>query len=191
MITLRSRVARATALVLVGAVAACSSGAADAVDDGPAVRPADEGIDGVLAIRVGSNEHVTSTVDYDRSPPAGGDHNPTPLKCGFYAEEIPSEFVVHSMEHGAVWLAYDPALDPAAIEALHAIARDNEEVVVTPYAALDVGVAVVASAWARQLVLNSPDDPRLEEFVAKYQDGDQAPEASVSCAASPLGEPVP
>lgn len=189
---LRSRFALGCALLLVAA-GACSSGSGskDPDVDGPAVTEADEGIDGVLAIRIGSADHVEGEVDYDRSPPAGGDHNSVPLKCGFYDEEIPPEFIVHSMEHGAVWLAYAPTLDAAAIEVLHDLARENAEVVVTPYADLDAGVAVVATAWARQLVLDSVDDPRLAEFVARYQDGDQAPESPVSCAASPLGEPIP
>ena len=52
-------------------------------------------------------------------------------------------------------------------------------------------VAVVATAWARQLTLDSDTDPRLDEFVAAYQDGDQAPESGVTCRDSPLGDPIP
>jgi hypothetical protein len=48
---------------------------------------------------------------------------------------------------------------------------------------------VVATAWARQLVLDTVADPRLEDFVVQYQDGSQAPEAGVTCTQSPLGEP--
>jgi hypothetical protein len=50
---------------------------------------------------------------------------------------------------------------------------------------------VVASAWARQLVLDTVVDPRLERFVVQYQDGSQAPEAGVTCTGSPLGDPIP
>jgi len=61
---------------------------------------------------------------------------------------------------------------------------------VAPYRGLDVGVAVVATAWARQLTLESVDDDRLDEFVEQYQDGDQAPESGASCTGSPFGRPV-
>ena len=49
---------------------------------------------------------------------------------------------------------------------IHELARDNDEVLAAPYEGLDPGVAVVATAWARQLTLESVDDPRLAEFVA-------------------------
>jgi hypothetical protein len=175
--------------------AACSSGSdGDATTggvSGRAVARADEGIDGVLAIRIASAKHVQGDIEYDRSPPAGGDHNPIPVKCGFYDEEIPDEFLVHSLEHGAVWLAYAPTLDPAEVGVIHDLVRANPETVATPYPGLDVGTAVVATAWARQLSLTSVDDPRLAEFVDRYQDGGQAPEASIACAGQGAGEPIP
>ena len=156
-----------------------------------AVTEADEGIDGVLAIRIGSVTHVQGEIDYDRHPPAGGDHNPVPVKCGFYDEAIPDEFLVHSLEHGAVWLAYAPSLDAADVKVVHDLVRANAETVATPYPGLGEGVAVVVSAWARQLTLASVDDPRLAEFVARYQDGDQAPEAKIACAGQGAGDPLP
>lgn len=182
------RALAAACLVLVS-LGACSSGSGD--DPGPAVAEADEGIDGVLAIRIASAEHVRGEVDYDRHPPAGGDHVQVPARCGFYDEEVPTELVVHSMEHGAVWLAYAPDLEPDAVSTIRALARDNPEVIATPYPDLEPGVAVVASAWARQLVLEAVDDARLAAFVERYQDGDQSPEAAVPCAGQGAGVPLP
>lgn len=181
-----------TSVVLLAALGGCSSGSGDDdVSSGPAVREAGEGIDGVLAIRIASAKHVDGEVDYDRDPPAGGDHNPVPARCGFYDEEIPPEFIVHSMEHGAVWLAYGPDLDEAATTLIHDLVRENPETIASVHAGLEPGVAVVASAWARQLSLPSAADPRLAEFVERYQDGDQAPEASVACAEQGAGVPLP
>ena len=111
--------------------------------------------------------------------------------CGFYDEPVRDENAVHALEHGAVWLAYSPDLDEADVEVLHDLARENEKVLAAPYEGLDDGVAVVATAWARQLTLDSVDDPRLEEFVEQYQDGSQAPEAGASCTGTPVGEPIP
>ena len=73
---------------------------------------AEEGIDGVHAIRVyyESPVHTEGIVDYDRRPPAGGAHNPVWWNCGFYDEPVVDESAVHDLEHGVVWLAYAPDL---------------------------------------------------------------------------------
>src|SRR3954454_13558983 len=67
---------------------------------------ADEGIDGVQAVRVPDNTHTQASVDYGLEPPAGGAHNPTWVNCGFYDQSFPDENLVHDLEHGVVWLAY-------------------------------------------------------------------------------------
>ena len=103
---------------------------------------------------------------------------------------LPDEYVVHDVEHGAVWLGYDPDLDAADVDVIHELARDNRKVLAAPYPGLAEGEAVVATAWARQFRLESVDDPRLAEFVAQYQDGAQAPESGSSCE-RPLGDPIP
>jgi hypothetical protein len=177
-------------VALVAALGACGGGDDGGSSDrsGPGVRDADEGIDGVLAIRIPSNDHTQGKVDYDRHPPAGGDHNPVPAPCGFYQQQIADEYVVHTLEHGAVWLAYSPNLSAADLEVIEAETRANADVIATPYADLDDGLAVVASSWGRQLRLESVSDPRLDEFVQKYSNSDNAPEASVECPQLPEGE---
>jgi hypothetical protein len=149
--------------------------------------PADEGIKGVMAIRVTSANHTLGTVDYPTHPPAGGDHNPNPAPCGFYTQQlldqyhITDENFVHTLEHGGVWLAYSPTLPAAAVDELRSFVEANDDVFATPYQGLAKGVAVVETAWARQLTLTSVDDPRLEQFYRRYRNGKQAPEASIAC----------
>ena len=155
------------------------------------IGPADEGIEGVMAIRVPDNTHTESPVDYGLRPPAGGVHNPVWLNCGFYDKASPDENLVHDLEHGAVWLAYSPDLPTADINVIHDLARASPRIVATPYPDLATGVAVVATAWARQLTLDSVTDPRIEKFLDQYTDGDQAPEAGTTCLESPLGTPIP
>jgi hypothetical protein len=152
--------------------------------------PADEGIDGVDAYRIESNQHTLGEVTYPVHPPPGGPHHPTYASCGFYDRPIVDAHVVHDLEHGVVWLAYSPVLAADQVEVIHDLARVGK-VVATPYGGLPAGAAVVASAWARQLVLDTVDDPRLGQFVAQYQDGAQAPEAGGACTGSPIGAPIP
>jgi hypothetical protein len=157
------------------------------------VGEAEEGIEGVMAVRVYYSDpvHTESIVDYDLRPPAGGMHNPVWWRCGFYDEPIPDEHAVHDLEHGAVWLAYSPDLEEADVEVIHDLARANDKVLASPYPDLAADEAVVATAWARQLRLDTVDDPRLAEFVDQYVSGRQAPEAGATCGESPLGEPIP
>lgn len=175
------------------ALSGCSGGESDDLAGGESeiIGDADEGIDGVKAIRVADNTHTESIVDYQLRPPAGGAHNPVWWNCGFYDEVIPDEHVVHDLEHGAVWLAYSPDLPEDEIEVIHELARANLKVIAAPYPGLDPDEAVVATAWARQLRPDSVDDARLSEFVAQYQDGSQPPESGAPCNGSPLGAPLP
>lgn len=197
-----ARAARGRAAVLIGwaivatTAAGCSDGdppdvdARDESGSGTPVRDsggtesgsADEGIDGVVTLRVSGNAHDESPIAYEHVPPAGGTHNPVWQNCGRYVEPQPDGAVVHSLEHGAVWLAYRPDLGEAAGEALAASVARSDKVVISPRDGLGPGVAVVATAWARQLRVESVDDARLAAFVDAYLDAPWAPEPGGSCS---------
>ena len=123
--------------------------------------------------------HVTTSVTYPQTPPAGGPHSPVWLNCGVYDRAVPNENAVHSLEHGAVWATYDPALDPAEVAALVA-ALPGDQVLVSPYPGL--GSPIVLTAWNVQLRPASADDPRIPAFVAAYLNGPTAPEPGESCS---------
>jgi hypothetical protein len=174
-----------------GEAAGSGGGGGSAPVDFASAGPADEGIEGVESYRVETHDHIDGAIDYRLRPPPGGAHSHTWANCGFYDQPVDDEHVVHDLEHGAVWLAYSSSLDGAGIEVVHELARANPKVIATPYLDLPEGAAIVASAWARQLVLDSVDDPRLEAFVIAYQDGSQAPEAGVTCTGTDIGDPIP
>ena len=135
---------------------------------------------GTETIEVGAASHVQGQVDYDQDPPAGGDHNDVWQNCGFYDEPVTPEMAVHSLEHGAVWITHDPDLPESEVRQLRNIARGQSYVLVSPYEGLDD--PVVATAWGRQIRLDSADDARLEEFIAAFRQGDQAPEPGAPCS---------
>lgn len=165
---------------------AAQEDAHDAGGDIAEAGPAEEEIDGVIAYRITSNDHIAGEIAYPVSPPPGGPHNEVWVSCGFHEEPFEDENLVHDLEHGAIWLAYSPDLDDADLEVLRSLA-DEHKVIAAPYDGLAEGEAVVATAWARQLRLDSVDDERLLEFVEQYADGPQAPEAGVTCTGTPLG----
>ena len=124
--------------------------------------------------------HVDTPVDYPQTPPVGGPHNPVWQTCAFYDATIMTERGVHSMEHGAVWITYSPDLDAASIDTLKALQASGEEVLVSPFEGLPT--PVVASAWGKQLQVESADDPALAQFVRYFDDGPQTPEKNTPCA---------
>ena len=125
-----------------------------------------------------TRDHTTEPVTYEQTPPVGGNHNPTWLNCGVYTAPVPNENAVHSLEHGAVWVTYQPDLPAADVSKLVAEVPDTY-MVVSPFEGLDA--PVVASAWGVQLKLTGVDDPRLEEFIKEYRQGPQTPEPGASC----------
>jgi hypothetical protein len=123
--------------------------------------------------------HVATAVDYPQNPPVGGDHAAAWLNCGVYTESVPEENAVHALEHGAVWLAYDPAkLDTAGVEALRSKLPDSY-IVVSPVDGLDS--PIVASAWGAQVSLDDPDDARLGSFLDRFWRSNDAPEPGAAC----------
>ena len=52
--------------------------------------------------------NVDYQASYGMNPPAGGDHWAGWLNCGVYNEPQQNERAVHALEHGAVWVTYDP-----------------------------------------------------------------------------------
>jgi len=161
---------------------------ADAGRDKAAVQAqADADIDGVEAIDGLTFNHVTTGVDYAQDPPAGGDHNAAWLNCGVYTEPVPNENAVHSLEHGAVWITYDPSLPAADVATLQAFAANQSYVLVSPYEGLDSPVTI--SAWGYQLKVDSVDDERLPVFLQKYLLNPELAEVGAPCS-SGVGTPA-
>jgi len=140
--------------------------------------PTPGALDEVQTYTYQAAEHTDDPVEYDESPPVGGPHEPVWEECGFYDDEIDQEKAVHSMEHGAVWITYDPALGPDAVDALKGRLSENYTLL-SPYP--DQSAPVVATAWNTQLLLDGVDDPRLDDFVTEYRQGPQTPEPGASC----------
>jgi hypothetical protein len=151
----------------------------------PRPNPADAEITGLKLFPglVGGVHVDPEPVDYESTygmnPPAGGDHFGAWLNCGIYDQPQANENAVHSLEHGAVWVTYDPeALDDADVAALREAVPSTYSVL-SPYPGLPA--PVVASAWGAQVQLDGVDDPRLQSFIQKYWKSASAPEPGASC----------
>lgn len=136
--------------------------------------------EGVESFENLTREHTYDPVFYQRTPPVGGTHHPGWQACGFYDKPVLNEKAVHTMEHGAVWITYHPDVLPSEqVEILREQTLHHTDVIVSPYPGLPA--PVVASAWGKQLRLDSADDLRLEQFVHAFEQGSQAPQSGAHC----------
>ncbi len=142
--------------------------------------------EGTREVPVVSALHVEGRVYSPDEVPAGGEHAPVWINCGFYANQVPAENVVHALEHGAVWLSYQPNIPQQSIETLRGFARPLEKVVVSPVPGQTA--PVMATAWGFQLELQSADDHRLEQFVNEFAGALTAPEPGGACSGG-VGNP--
>ena len=148
-----------------------------------------EVIDGISR-SIGISRGHDETVDYsgDELPPVGGIHSGTWQNCGIYDEPILAKNAVHSMEHGAVWIAYHPDLPEGDVDHLRDALRDESYTLLSPFPGLKS--PIVLTAWGIQLELESAEDDRIPAFIDQYQQGPQTPERGALCSdgtGTPLG----
>lgn len=142
-------------------------------------RPSATAIAGIRSYSGLSQNHVTGPVSYPQTPPAGGDHDATPLTCGIYDRPVRNENAVHSLEHGALWITYRPGLPTTEVNTLKALVRGNDHRLLSPYRGLPA--PIVATAWGKQLYVDNVDDPRLAKFAKGYTSGPTTPEPGAAC----------
>jgi hypothetical protein len=160
-------------------LAGCSGGGTPSATPTPA--PTSD-IPGVVLVPGLLHTHVTHKVDYPTHPPMGGPHwAPTGLgvygwqACAIYTEPVVDEFAVHSLEHGAVWITYQPSLPAARVAVLHLLDGIRPDyVLISPYPGQTSPIMV--TAWGAQLGVTAVNDPRLAEFVRTYAGGGQGGE---------------
>jgi hypothetical protein len=126
-----------------------------------------------------SLEHVTTAVDFSafENAPSYGQHHAvvrdaennfiTPRPTGVYGTEQPDEDLVHNVEHGHVWISYNPSLisntDLEALEQLVIDGGTNTGVIVTPRAKNTA--PIVLTSFARQMTLSSFNATTIRAFI--------------------------
>jgi hypothetical protein len=113
--------------------------------------------------------HVSSTqrVAYDRFPPVGGPHDGEWAACNgvVYTKAVRDENMVHTLEHGAIWIAYNPdKLSAADISTLEGFVTNQQFISMSPYPTLTAH-PISLQAWGHQLQVDSASDPRIAEFI--------------------------
>ncbi len=144
-------------------------------------------IPGIVTVGYKSQVHVTPAqrVAYDRSPPFGGPHDAYWAACSgtVYDRPVRNENMVHSLEHGAIWIAYDPArVSGPALDTLREKVSGIDYTMLSPYPGLDQPISV--QSWGHQLKLSDAADPRVDQFVMSLKQNRFAyPEVGARCDA--------
>lgn len=146
-------------------------------------------IDGVVVQEYPAALHVSGSerVAYDQSPPFGGPHDAIWANCMgvVYSDGLRTENAVHSLEHGAVWITYNPdELDADQIATLSSKVEGEQYMLMSAYPGLDSPISL--QSWGHQLKLDSADDPRIDHFIAALRLNRYAyPEVGASCSTTP------
>ena len=117
-------------------------------------------------IHLGPATHVDpSTVAIAALPHAGGPHAPSPLRHGVYDEPISEPQAIHAMEHGVVWLTYQPeVLSAEDFARLEDVANDHaRDVILSPR--LENADPIVLVSWGQRLVMDTLDADLVGEFI--------------------------
>ncbi len=117
-------------------------------------------------------EHITTTNHpvYNSNPPTSGPHFPQPAEWGSYKEELADENLIHSLEHGGVWISYKPGIPEEISKKLEGFYKKwGRKVIVAPRSKNDSDIAL--AAWNRLDKFNVSEysDERVENFIKAFR----------------------
>ena len=114
-------------------------------------------------------DHQEGPISYPMVPPAGGPHHSRWQNCmgDVYDKPIDQGNAVHSLEHGAVWITYQPDIEKTEIETLASKVRGGQFIMMSPYGGLSTKVSM--QAWGYQLKIIDIHDKRIDGFIARFR----------------------
>lgn len=138
-------------------------------------------------------KHVTTDVTYTESPPVGGPHDLIWADCdgAVYDQQIRSENAVHALEHGAVWITYNPdQLSADDVSTLSQYVVNQNHILMSPFAGLSSPISL--QSWNHQVFVDSVTDSRINQFIQLLrQNPAEYPEVNASCSQPTfLADPV-
>lgn len=116
---------------------------------------------------------------YRTTPPASGPHSSVTLRAGIYDEAPAIGEALHSLEHGAVIIWYDPNAPADDLEEVRQLVRESQDhTIMAPYDFPDDGKAgrlpegkqIALTAWHRQQVCDTPSAAVTAQFMSKFRE---------------------
>lgn len=112
--------------------------------------------------------HTDQPVAYPMTPPVSGQHFESAAPCGVHSEQIQDEVFVHSLEHGAVGVLYDPEqVETGTIRDIESLVSEFEERTISaPYAGMETPITV--TSWAEMMRLPEFDEGAIREYIEEF-----------------------
>ena len=162
------------------------------VGDKSSLKYAQTQVSGIRNVSGLTQNHKDGALTYPDSantPPVGGDHSQTPQSCQVYTVAIANEHAVHSMEHGAAWVTYNPKTATADdIKTLKGEVDGNADRLMSPYP--DLKSPISLQAWGEQVFVDKASDPRVKRFLDLFTKGPQTKEIAATCVGTTAPGPI-
>ncbi len=121
------------------------------------------------------SEHVAegTTVEYEGNPPTSGDHVLVPAEDGAYTESPPTEALVHALEHGRIFIQFDPTVPESVKGDLKALYDEDPYHMIIAPNDTDMPYEVAATTWTQTLgclKMNDKVFDAIRAFRDEYRD---------------------
>lgn len=116
---------------------------------------------------------------YNSDPPSSGPMAASAASCGIYRDPVSDQAYLHSLEHGAVVVQYDPSLSQPEVEELERIVRSiRGEIILAPRPGNPSLVSLVA--WTNLLLIDEVNEDVIRGFDREFANRN-APEPGGVC----------
>lgn len=168
--------ARASSLLASAKTEATAAGCTDVQQVGP-YQPEDQ--DRAHIGADGGPAEMPALSTYPSVPATSGPHSGTPLAAGVYASPPPMDQLLHSLEHGAAVVWYDPSASGQALTDIQDFYRSadvSSRVIVAPYdypdegaaGSLPAGTGMALVSWHRLETCTDVNLAAAFGFTARY-----------------------
>lgn len=120
-------------------------------------------------------DHVSpgTDLDYEGAPPTSGTHYTSTVDAGFYEDEQPLGALLHTLEHGAIIVYYDPGRLSSEAESdlrsyTESLTGPWQSFVAVPNPNPNPEAAYVLTAWEKRLTMDQYDGDAVRAFTAEY-----------------------
>ncbi len=115
-------------------------------------------------------EHTDGLVDYGTTFPTSGAMSPSPIPAGYYPSRVPSESLVHSLEHGHIVIYFDQPGE-AAMTAMQGWTQQYQGGLdgVIAVRVRGMGPGIALTAWTKLLILPSFDEATTFAFIDAFR----------------------
>jgi Protein of unknown function (DUF3105) len=141
-----------------------------------------------------SDGHTNDPVTYESVPPVTGEHREFPAPCGVHDVQIEDELFVHSLEHGAVGVLYDPQqVEVPTIRDVEALVNEyDDRTIAAPYPNMETPITL--TSWGELMRLpdfrESTARNYIDEFIGSGPENIECPNESAR-PFDPQLEPTP